>query len=95
MFLDFEKLPIVVMVERYEVWVILGHVYWLFAEFHAIYSVLNDTQEQVLYCHQLFCLVFQTKQFFLPILLFQFLNQHDRLCIHVLLTTVLIAQDVY
>ena len=28
-----------------------------------------------------------------PILLFQFLNQHDPLCIHVLLTTVLIAQD--
>ena len=83
------------MVDHYEVWVILGYVYELFAEFHAFDSVLDDTQEQVLYYHQLFCLVFETKQFSLPILFFQFLNQHDPLCIHVLLTTVLIAQDGY
>ena len=49
----------------------------------------------MLYYHQLFCLVFETKQFSLPILFFQFLNQHDPLCIHVLLTTVLNAQDSY
>ena len=32
-----------VMVERYEVWVYLGHVYGLFAEFHTNDSVLDDT----------------------------------------------------
>ena len=49
----------------------------------------------MLYYHQLFRLVFETKQFSLPILFFQFLNQHDPLCIRVLLTTVLITQDGY
>ena len=62
------------IVERDEVWVILGHVYGVLAELHKINSVLDDTQEQVLYYHQLFCLVFETKQLCLPILLFQFLN---------------------
>ena len=84
-----------VMVERYEVWVYLGHVYGLFAEFHTNDSVLDDTLEHVLYYNQLFYLVFETKQFSLPILPFQFLNQHDPLCIHVLPTTDLIAQDGY
>ena len=87
----FEKLPLVVMVEHYEVWVILGHVYELFAGFPSIDSVLDDTS---IY-HQFFCLVFETKHFSLPILFFQFLNKHDPLCIHELLTTVLIAQDGY
>ena len=41
--MDFEKLPLVVTVECYEVWVILEHVYGLFAGFHAIDSVLDDT----------------------------------------------------
>ena len=41
------------MVERYETWVILGHAYGLFAIFHAIDSVLDDTYEQVLYYHQI------------------------------------------
>ena len=50
---------------------------------------------QVLYYHQLFYVVFETKQFSLPILFFQFLNKNDPLCIHVLLTTVLIPQDGY
>ena len=40
--LDFENLALVVMVERYEVWVILGHVYGLFARFHTVDSVLDD-----------------------------------------------------
>ena len=75
--MDFEKLPFVAMVEPYEIWVILIHVYWLFAEFHTIDSVLDDTWEQVLCYYQLFCLVFETKHFSLPILLFQFLTQHD------------------
>ena len=30
------------MVERYEVWAILGYVYGLFARFHTIDSVLDD-----------------------------------------------------
>ena len=42
-FLDFEKLPLVMMVKRYEFWVILINVYGLFAEFHTIDSVLDDT----------------------------------------------------
>ena len=39
----FKKLPLVVMIEHYKVWVILGHVYGLFAGFHTIDSVLDDT----------------------------------------------------
>ena len=70
----------------------LGHVNGLFAGFD---SVLNNTLFQVLYYHQLFCLVFEAKQFPLPILFFQFLNKLDPLCIHVLLSTALIAQDGY
>ena len=31
MFLDFEKLPLVVMIDYHEIWVILRHVYGLFA----------------------------------------------------------------
>ena len=81
--------------EGYEVWVILGHVYGLFARFPTIDSVLDDMLEQVLYYHQLFYVVFETKQFSLPILFFQFLNKNDPLYIHVLLTTVLIPQDGY
>ena len=69
------------MVDRYKGWVILRHIYGLFTGFHTIDSALDDTQEQVLYYHQLFCLIFQTKQFSLTILFFQFLNQHDPLCI--------------
>ena len=40
----FENLPLalVVMVEYYEVWVILRHVYGLFIEFHTLDSVLDD-----------------------------------------------------
>ena len=57
--------------------------------------MLNDAKEQELYYHQRFCLIFETKQFSLPIVLFQFLDQHGPLCIHVLLTSVLIAQDSY
>ena len=49
----------------------------------------------MLYYHQPFSFVFQTKQFSLPILFYQFVNQHDPLCIHVLQITVLIAQDGY
>ena len=80
------------MVERYETWVILGHAYGLFAIFHAIDSVLDDTYEQVLYYHQILSCIW-TRQFSLAILLFQFLNKHDPLCIHVLLATVLTPQD--
>ena len=55
MFLNFKKLPLVVTLERYEVWVILINVYGLFfAEFHIIDSVLDDTYEQVLYYNQRF-----------------------------------------
>ena len=36
MFSDLEKLPLVVMVEHYEVWVILGHAYGLFTGFHTL-----------------------------------------------------------
>ena len=74
---------------------LLGHVYRLFSGFHTTDSVLDNTLFQVLYYHQLFCLVFETKQFSLPILFFQFLNKRDPLCIHVLLSTALIAQDGY
>ena len=35
--LDFENLALVILV-----WVILGHVYELFARFHAVDSVLDD-----------------------------------------------------
>ena len=35
--LDFENLALVILV-----WVILGHVYGLFARFHAVDSVLDD-----------------------------------------------------
>ena len=42
-----------------------------------------------------FCLVFEAKQFSLLILLFRLLNQQDPLCINVLLSTVLTAQDAY
>ena len=41
--LDFKKPSLVAMVERYEVWVILGHVYELFTEFDTIDSVLDGT----------------------------------------------------
>ena len=69
------------MVDRYEVWVFL---------------VMSSSQEkQVSYYYQHFCLVFEKKQFSLPILFFQFLNQHDPFCIRVLLITVLIVQDGY
>ena len=30
------------MVERYDFWIILRHIYGLLAEFHSIYSVLED-----------------------------------------------------
>ena len=36
----------------------------------------------MLYYRQLFCLVFETKQFYIPSLLFQFLNQHNPLSIY-------------
>ena len=52
-------------------------------------------ERQMLYYHQPFSFVFQTKQFSLPILFYQFVNQHDPLCIHVLQIAVLIAQDGY
>ena len=69
------------MVDRYEVWVFL---------------VMGSSQEkQVLYYHQHFCLAFEKKHFSLPVLFFQFLNQHDPFCIRVLLITVLIVQDGY
>ena len=76
-------------------WSLLGHVYWLFAGFHTTDSVLDDTLFRVLYYLQLFCFVFETKPVSLPILFFQFLNKLHPLCIHDLLTTVLIAQDGY
>ena len=60
---------------------ILKHVYALFA--------------REIFYHQPFCLVLEVKQFSLQILFFQFLNQHHPFCIHVLLTTVLVAQDGY
>ena len=57
---------------------------------------MGSSQEgQVLYYYQSFCLVFETKQFSQQMIFFQFLNQRDPFCIHVLLTTVLIAQDGY
>ena len=37
------------MVEPYEVWVILGYVYGLFARFHTIDSVLDDMHRTVKY----------------------------------------------
>ena len=49
----------------------------------------------MLHYHQPFCFVFETKLFSLPILFFQFLNQHDPVYIHVLLITVLITQNGY
>ena len=42
-FLDFEKLSLVMMMERYEFWMIIINVYGLFAEFHTFDSVLDDT----------------------------------------------------
>ena len=57
--------------------------------------MVSSQERQVLYYDQTFWLVFETEQFSLPILFFQFLNQHDPFCVHVLLTTVLIAQDGY
>ena len=49
--------------------------------------IMGFSQErQVLYYYQ---------QFSLPILFFQFRNQHDPFCIRVLLITVLIVQDGY
>ena len=41
LFLDFEKLPSVLMAERYEVWMILGHAYRLFARFYTVNSILD------------------------------------------------------
>ena len=41
------------MVQHYDAWVILRHVYGLFARFHAVDSVLDDMQKQVLYYHQI------------------------------------------
>ena len=61
-----------------------------------VFLIMGSSQEkQVLYYYQHFCLVFEKKQFFLPILFFQFLNRHDPFCIRVLLITVLIVQDGY
>ena len=72
MFFDFEKFPLAVMLDRYEVWMFL---------------IMGFSQEkQVLHYYQ---------QFSLPILFFQFLNQHGPFCIRVLLITVLIVQDGY
>ena len=41
LFLDFEKLPSVLMAERYEVSIILGHAYGLFARFYTVDSMLD------------------------------------------------------
>ena len=79
-----------VMLERYEVCVVFGHVYRVLAEFDTVHSELYHTLKQVLYYRQVF-LDFETKQFSLPIFIYPFLNQYDRLCIQVLLATVLIA----
>ena len=37
--------------------------------------------------------MFETKQLSLPILFFEFLDEHDPLCMHVLPTTLVIAQN--
>ena len=41
--MDVEKLPLEVMLERYKVWLILGHVYALCTGFYTIDSVVDDT----------------------------------------------------
>ena len=41
LFSDFEKLPSVLMAERYEVSIILGNAYGLFARFYTVDSMLD------------------------------------------------------